>query len=147
MEGKETMGRRRIRGLEARVGQKCSISIWGTGLNNRGIQVGGVQGGSHSVTMRCNCGSHGVASRDAAGVRAAKSSEFGEGELVSTLDGPIWSKYSIALTYLARSHFQCTLSKERRSQCWDKCYDSSRKEKYGDEDWQERGRRKEEAGD
>ena len=30
---------------------------------------------------------------------------------VSTLDGPIWSKYSIALTYPDRLHFQCALSK------------------------------------
>ena len=35
---------------------------------------------------------------------------------MSTLDGPIWSRYSIALTCLARSHFQRTLSKERWSQ-------------------------------
>ena len=27
---------------------------------------------------------------------------------MSTLDGPIWSKRSIALTCPARSHFQCT---------------------------------------
>ena len=32
---------------------------------------------------------------------------------MSTLDGPIWSKRSIALTCPARSHFQCTQSKEK----------------------------------
>ena len=31
---------------------------------------------------------------------------------MSTLDGPIWSKYSIALTYPTRSHFQRSLSKD-----------------------------------
>ena len=31
---------------------------------------------------------------------------------MSTLDGPIWSKHNIALTCPARSHFQCTQSKE-----------------------------------
>ena len=30
-------------------------------------------------------------------VRAVKSSEFGERKAVSTLDGPIWSRCSIAL--------------------------------------------------
>ena len=37
------------------------------------------------------------------------------GKVVNTLDGPIWSRCSIALTYPARSHFQRTLSKERWS--------------------------------
>ena len=32
---------------------------------------------------------------------------------MSTLDGPIWSKYSTELTCPPRSHFQRTLSKER----------------------------------
>ena len=32
---------------------------------------------------------------------------------MSTLDGPIWSRYSIALTCPARSHFQRTLRKEK----------------------------------
>ena len=35
---------------------------------------------------------------------------------MSTLDGPIWSKLSIALTCPARSHYQRTLSKERWGQ-------------------------------
>ena len=32
---------------------------------------------------------------------------------MSTIDGHVWSKYSIKLTYLFRSHFQRTLSKVR----------------------------------
>ena len=48
------------------------------------------------------------------------------GKVVSTLDGPIWSKRSIALTCPARSHFQCTQSKERWGQGWDEHYRSSR---------------------
>ena len=32
---------------------------------------------------------------------------------MSTLDGPIWSKCNIALTYPARSHFQCTLNRKK----------------------------------
>ena len=65
------MGRRGIRGLETRVGQECSIIRGGARLYSRGIHVGGVRGGSHSVTVG------GAAPR----VRAAKSSEFGEGKL------------------------------------------------------------------
>ena len=45
-----------------------------------------------------------------------------KGEVVSTLDGPIWSKRSIALTCPARSHFQRTQSKERCGQGWDERY-------------------------
>ena len=62
---------------------------------------------------------------EAPGVRAAKSSEFG-GKVVSTLDGLIWSKCSIALTCPTRSHFQRTQSKERWGQGLDECYRSSR---------------------
>ena len=58
-------------------------------------------------------------------VIAVKSSEFGW-EVVSTLDGPIWSRCSIALTCLARSHFQRTQSKERWGQGWNERYRSSR---------------------
>ena len=65
---------------------------------------------------------------------------------VSTLDGPIWSKYSIALTYPARFHFQRTLSKDRWVQGWDERYRSSRKEERGDQDGHEKGRRKEKTG-
>ena len=58
---------------------------------------------------------------------------------MSTLDGPIWSKCSIALTCPARSHFQGTLSKERWGQGWDERYRSSRE---GEEE-QKKGRRRE----
>ena len=61
---------------------------------------------------------------------------------MSTLDGPIWSRCSIALTCPARSHFQRTQSRERWGQGWDERYRSSREEE-GDEDGQEKGRRKE----
>ena len=50
----------------------------------------------------------------AAGMRAAKSSESMEKRIVSTINGPIWNR-SIALTCPARSHFQRTLNRERRS--------------------------------
>ena len=45
---------------------------------------------------------------------------------MSILDGPIWSKRSIALTYPAGSHLQHTQSKERWGQGWDERYCSSR---------------------
>ena len=54
-----------------RVGRECSISRGGARLYSGGIHVGGVRGGSHSVT------GGGAAPR----VRAAKSSELGEGKL------------------------------------------------------------------
>ena len=54
-----------------RVGRECSISRGGARLYSGGIHVGGVRGGSHSVT------GGGAAPR----VRAAKSSEFGEEKL------------------------------------------------------------------
>ena len=66
---------------------------------------------------------------------------------MSTLDVPIWSKHSIALTYPARSHFQRTVSKERYVQGLDKRYCSSREEEEEDEDGHEEGRRKEKTGD
>ena len=59
-----------IRGLETRVGQECDISTLAR-LYSGGIHVRGVQGESHSVTAG------GTAPR----VRAAKNSEFGEGNL------------------------------------------------------------------
>ena len=59
---------------------------------------------------------------------------------MSTLDVPIWIKYSIALTCCARSHFQRTLCKERWVQGWDERYRSPRE---GDEE----GQKKEETGD
>ena len=70
------------------------------------------------------------------------------GKIVSTLDGPIWSRCSIALTCPARSHFQRTLSKERWGQGLDERYRSSTEGvEWGDEDGQEKGRRKEKTGD
>ena len=46
------MGRKRIRGLKARVGCECCISrreaTWAR-LRNKGIPAGGVRGGSHSA--------------------------------------------------------------------------------------------------
>ena len=65
------MGRWGIGDLETRVGRECSISKGGARLYSGGIHVGRVRGGSHSVT----------AGRAASRVRAAKSSEFGEGKL------------------------------------------------------------------
>ena len=54
---------------------------------------------------------------------------------MSTLDGPIWSRCSIALTCPAMSHFQRTLIKERWGRGWDERYRSSRK---ADEEGQEK---------
>ena len=61
------MGRWGIRGLEARVGRECSIS--------RGGQI--VQWSYKYPRRELQCYSRGAAPR----VRAAKSSEFGEGKL------------------------------------------------------------------
>ena len=62
---------------------------------------------------------------------------------MSTLDEPIWSRCSIALTCPARSHFQRTQSRKRWGQGWDERYRSLREEEeQGDEDGQEKGRRK-----
>ena len=44
------MGRWGIRGLVTGVGQDCCISRGETRLYSGGVHVGGVQGGSHSVT-------------------------------------------------------------------------------------------------
>ena len=44
------MRRRRIGGLKTRMGQECSISRGRARLYSGGIHVGGVRGGSHSVT-------------------------------------------------------------------------------------------------
>ena len=54
---------------------------------------------------------------------------------MSTLDGPIWSRCSIALTYPAKSHFQRTLRRERRVQDLDeRCRSSGEGEKFGVKD-------------
>ena len=71
---RQKMGRWGIRGLKARVRRECSIN-GGDTLYSRGIHVGGVRGGSHSVTRRD------TAWEAASGVRAAKSSKFGEEKL------------------------------------------------------------------
>ena len=65
------MGRRGIRGLKMRLGRECSISRVGARLYSLGIHV---RGGSHSVTSGDTTGC-------SPRVRAAKSSEFGEGKL------------------------------------------------------------------
>ena len=44
------IGCRGIRGLETKVGQECSISRGGGQIYSGGMHVGGVLGGSHSVT-------------------------------------------------------------------------------------------------
>ena len=46
------MGRRRIRGLKARVGRECCICRKGARLDSEGIQAGGVQRRSHSAVSR-----------------------------------------------------------------------------------------------
>ena len=56
---------------------------------------------------------------------------------MSTLDGPIWSRCSIALTCPARSHFQRTQSKERWGQGWNEHYRSLR-----EEEWQQKRKSK-----
>ena len=61
--------------LKTRMGRECSISRQGARLYSGGIHVGGVRGGSHSVTRGDTAG--GAALR----VRAVKGSEFGEGKL------------------------------------------------------------------
>ena len=68
------MGRRGI-SLKTKAGQECSISRRRVRLYNGGIHVGGVRGESHSVTSGDTAGG------EAPGVRAVKSSEFGEGKL------------------------------------------------------------------
>ena len=61
---------------------------------------------------------------------------------MSTLDEPIWSKCSIALTCPARLHFWPTQSKEKWGQGRDEHYRSSREgEERGDEEGQERRKR------
>ena len=103
------MGRWGIGGSETRVGQECSIIRGGARLYSGGIHVGGVRGGSHSLTA----GGGGSSTSERCpelGIRREK--------VVSFLDGPIWSKRSIAHICPARSHFQGTQSKERWGQGW-----------------------------
>ena len=65
------MSRWGIRSLETRVGGESSVSRGGATLHSGGIHVGEVRGGSHSDS----------AGEAAPRVRAAKSSEFGQGKL------------------------------------------------------------------
>ena len=67
------MGRRGIRGLKTREGRECYMSRGGAMSNSGGIQVKGVRGGSHCVTMRCNSGSHSVTSWDEVGGVSSRS--------------------------------------------------------------------------
>ena len=62
------MGKKGIRGLKARVGRECCIS---RGEPNGAVEV---------YKPEESRGSHSVTDKDSAGGRAAKSSEFGEGE-------------------------------------------------------------------
>ena len=64
---------------------------------------------------------------------------------MSTLDEPIWSRYSIALTCPARSHFRCTLSRVRWGKGWDECYRSSREKEKNEET--KRGKRREKTSE
>ena len=80
-------------------------------LNSGDIPIGDVQGGSHSAG-RC-------------GISKKAGTQQGRKLVVSTLDGSIWSKRSIALTCPARSHFQRTQSRERWGRGWDERYHSS----------------------
>ena len=48
------------------------------------------------------------------------------GKVMSTLDRPIWSRCSIALTCPAQSHFQRTLNEVQWGQGWNERYRSSR---------------------
>ena len=73
------------------------------------------RGGCHSVMARGQLQEWGL-------LRALNL----ERKVVSTLDGPIWSRCSIVLTCPVRSHFQRTQSKERWGQGWDERYRSSR---------------------
>ena len=109
------MGGWGIRGWETRVGRESSISRGGARLYSGGIHIGGVRGGSHSVTA-------GGSSKS----ENRQELSIWRGKVVNTLDGPIWSRCSIALTCPARSHFLCTQSRERWGQGWDERYRSSR---------------------
>ena len=65
-----------------------------------------------------------------------QSSEFRR--VASILNGPIWSRCSIAIANPARSHFQSTLSRGKRGQGRDERCRSSREEEWGDKDEQEK---------
>ena len=115
------MGRKKVKQFSAPGSETASIPL---------KNLEGVRGGRGSVEgARCNGESHNVTGKDAAGGDRSRSESCQEfriwrGRVVSTLDGHIWSKYSIKLAYPARSHFQRTLSKERWVQGWDERYRS-----------------------
>ena len=50
------MGRRGIKSVKTRVGWECSIDRERTKLYSGGIHLGGVRGGSHSVTSEDTAG-------------------------------------------------------------------------------------------
>ena len=74
-------GRKRIRGLKARVACECCVGRRGPDLSSGSTPAGGVRGRSHSAG-RCGISkkSSDAAGRAAPGVRAAKSSESRKGE-------------------------------------------------------------------
>ena len=104
------MGRKGIRGLKTRVGGSSALAV-GDRLYSGGIHVGGIRGGSHSVT-----------SGDTAGGAAPRALNL-EGESCEHFR---WTHLEQMQHCPARSHFQRTLSKRRWGQCWDERYRSLR---------------------
>ena len=111
------MGRRGIKGLESRVGRECSISRgWG--------QIPQWKYTCRRIPRReSQCCGRGDSSKS----ESCQELLIWIKKVVSTLDGSIWSKRSIALTCPARTHFQRTQSRERWGQGWNERYRSSRK--------------------
>ena len=64
---------------------------------------------------------------------------------MSTLDGPIWSKCSIALICPARSHFQCTQSRKHGARVGMNVIAHQQKEK--NEETKGKRKEKEKTGD
>ena len=91
------MGRWGIRGLETRVGRECSISRGGPDCT---VEVYISEESEEVVTVLWQGGS--------SKSESSQELRIWRGKVVSTLDGPIWSRCSIALTCSTRSHFQCT---------------------------------------
>ena len=92
------MGRWGIRGLKTRVGWKCSISRRRARLYSAGIDVGKSE--ERVTVLR-------VGTQQLGSSKSESRQEFRiwRGRVVRTLDGPIWSRCSIALTCFVRSHF------------------------------------------
>ena len=92
------MGRWEIRGLETGVGRECCIC----------------RGGGADCTVKAYMSEEseeGVTVLQQGGSSKSESCQelrIWRGKVVSTLDGLIWSRCSIALTCPARSHIQCT---------------------------------------